>query len=288
MTRGEAPSSARPVATEAPAPPSAPAIAEPLGDAPAAEASGRIRALRIGLILGALLVWEGVLRLGIISPFFLAAPTEVLAAAGELVQMPEVRGAFLQTLAMVCVSFVIAAVGGLLLGAWLGLSNWAYGTFHPMVSLAMSTPKLIFLPLMLVVFGIGATSKVAYGVLSAIFYITVNVTAGVRMVDPSWLRAMKSMGASPRDRLVLVVLPGSLPAIAVGLWYGIKHALLGVLIAELFASVRGLGFYIKSYTSSFQVDKVYALILSLSGIAIAIGWLWKRLDDRVSRWRPTS
>ena len=248
----------------------------------------RILIIRTVLLVAIVVLWEAVLRVGLISPFFLAAPSEIIMAGAELVGIPEIRSAFMQTLAMVVISFAIAAVAGILLGAWLGLSNWAYRAFHPMVSLAMSTPKLIFLPLMLVAFGIGFSSKVAYGVLSAIFFITINVTAGVRMVDPLWLRAIRSMGASRRDQLRLVIVPGSLPAIAVGLWYGIKHALLGVLIAELFISVRGLGFHIKSYTASFQADRVYALVVALSALAVALGWMWKRIDDRLSRWRPSS
>lgn len=264
------------------------AIAEAPPETTAPAPPERIRWVRIGVFVAILALWELVLRTGLISPVFLASPSQIVIAGVELAADGEIRQAFAETLAMVAVAFGIAAIGGILLGAWLGLSNWAYRAFHPLVALAMSTPKMIFLPLMLVVFGIGFTAKVAYGAFSAIFYVTINVTAGARMVDPTLLTAIRSMGASRRDRLRLVVLPGSLPAVAVGLWYGMKHALLGVLIAELFVSIRGIGYWIGTYTASFRVDRVYAIVVALSAMAIALGSIWKRVDDRVGRWRPSA
>lgn len=248
--------------------------------------TSRARLTRYLIIAAVLVLWEAVVRMGLVSPFFLAAPTQIATAAVELAGDGEVRAALAETLWMVAVAFVVAAVAGILLGAWLGLSDWAHRALNPVVALVMSTPKMIFLPLMLVIFGIGFTSKVAYGILSAVFYVAINVTAGVRMVNEAWLRAIRSMGASRLDRLRLVILPASLPAVAVGLWYGMKHALLGVLIADLFVSVRGIGFYINRYTASFRVDRVFAVVVVLSALAITLGWVWKRVDDRLGRWRP--
>lgn len=243
---------------------------------------------RVLLLVAFFLIWEFTLRLGIVDPFFAAMPTEIAASMFELAQVPEVRSAFFDTLTMVGVAFGIASVAGILMGAWMGLSRFAYRAFHPVATLAMSTPKMIFLPLMLVIFGIGFTSKVAYGVFSAIFFIIVNVTGGVRMVDDRLLTVVKSMGANRWERLRYVVLPGSLPAVATGLWYGIKHALLGVLIAELFVSVQGIGFWINRYSATLRVERVYAIVIALAILAIALGWIWKRIDEHMNRWRVSN
>lgn len=239
------------------------------------------------ILLGVLVVWELVVRLGLISTMFAPAPTAVVVGMFGLAADPEIRRAFGDTVVMLFAAFGLAGVGGILIGALLGLSKWAYRVFHPIVVILFSTPKMIFVPLVILIFGIGFTAKVAYASMAAIFPVIVTVVAGVRVIDTRLLTAARSMGATRWQTIRLVVVPGSMPAVFAALWYGIKHALLGVLIMELFVSQRGIGYFIRVYTSGFRSDRVYALLLALSLVAIALATFWRRVEERLSRWRTT-
>lgn len=249
--------------------------------------SARLRRDRALIAVALVVVWEGVIRFGVIDTLFLASPSQVWRAMMELGADPVIIETFLNTVKVLAIAFVVGSGLAVLVGAWLGLVPRAYRTFLPFVSVAMSTPKMIFLPLVIVIFGIGDLSKIVYGGMSAFFFTIPNISAAVRMLDHRLHVAIESLGASRRQRFVHFVVPGSLPGVVTGLWYGLKHALLSVLVAELFVSQSGIGFWINRYTSSFQVDKVFALILGLSVIAVALGWLFRAAEKRLDRWRPT-
>jgi ABC-type nitrate/sulfonate/bicarbonate transport system permease component len=116
----------------------------------------------------------------------------------------------------------------------------------------------------------------------------VTVTGGVRTIDTQLLVATRSMGASRWQMLVRVIVPGALPSMIAAMWFGLKQALGGVLLAELFISGgQGIGYWITQYTSLFQPENVYALILGLSLIAILLGTGWRWVENRVSGWRAS-
>lgn len=263
------------------------------GAGPAAGPVPRRRALRnrgtvagVAAVLVVWLVgWEIAVRAELLSPLFAAAPTQVAAAAAEIATMPEVRSAFIGAIGMFLVAFAIAGAAGVLAGAAMGLSRVAHRVFHPVVVGLFSTPKMIFIPIFILLAGFTEVSKISYGAVSGFFPVAVTVTAGVRMIDKRLLLAARSMGASRWQTLRTVIIPGSLPAVMTGLWYGMKHSLLGVLIMELFASQRGIGHYIGLYSANLRPDRVYALIFGMALFAILLGSLWRWQEGRLSRWR---
>lgn len=240
---------------------------------------------RLVITLATLGLWQVGVLTGVLNERFIPAPTEIVVAIGEIAQIGEVRMALLQAMWMFTIAFTIAGVAGTLVGAAIGLSKTLYRILHPIVMMLFSTPKLIFLPLFVVVFGVQFGAKVAYGTTSGIFPVIVTVVAGVRAVDNRLLDSAWSMGASRWQSIVHVSIPAALPAVFVGLWHGIKHALLGVLIMELFVSQQGIGFFVRSYTSGFQPDRVFALIFIVSIFAIGVSQLVRFVEHRVSGWR---
>lgn len=244
--------------------------------------------LRLLFILGLLGLWAAVVQAEWVSPLLLPAPAAVAKAALKLAVTPEVRTAFGSTVLAVALAFAISAVGGVAFGIWMGLSRWAYGVLYPVSVVFFSVPKMIFLPLILLFFGSGPDGKVAYGVLSGFFPAAITVTAGVLMVNERLLVAARSLGASGPQVVWHVIMPGTVPAMVTALWYALKNALMGVLLAELFVSQRGIGYFINFFTSGFQTDKTYALILALSLAAIGLGACWRLLEERVHRWHGTA
>lgn len=240
---------------------------------------------RLLITVGLLVLWQIGVMTGLLNDRFIPAPTTVVVSMWEVLQIEGVRRALIQASWMFTVAFTIAATVGTLVGAAIGLSNTLYRVLHPAVMMLFSTPNLVFLPLFVVVFGVGFSAKVAYGATSGVFPVIVTVVAGVRAVDQKLLDSAHSMGASRWQSILRVSIPGALPAVFVGLWHGIKHALLGVLIMELFVSQQGIGFYIRSYTSTFQPGRVFALIFIVSLFAICVSQLVRIVERRVSGWR---
>jgi ABC-type nitrate/sulfonate/bicarbonate transport system permease component len=153
------------------------------------------------------------------------------------------------------------------------------------VLLLFGLPKMVMLPLFILFFGIGVTSKAVFGFALGVFPVLLNVIAGVRMVDPALLTAAYAMGASRSDVLFKVVIPSAMPSIMTGLRLGMTQTVLGVLLAELYGASGGLGFYVAQYTQSFKPAFVFALFFAVAAIAIAVNETLRYLERRAGRWR---
>jgi len=238
------------------------------------------------VLIGVLVFWEVIFRAGLISPLFFASPSQIGIAAVELAQDPMVRAAIATTGRLFLIALSLAMTGGILLGGLMGLSNIMYRSLHPIFVMFFATPSMIFIPLVILALGTGDTSKIAYAVFGGLLPVTITVTAGTRSVDAKLLRAARSMGASRLQTVRFVLVPGALPAVFASVWYGIKHCLLGVLIMELFVSRFGIGYLLRTFSSSFRADRVLVLMLSVSLIAIFLAALASRLESRVMHWQP--
>jgi ABC-type nitrate/sulfonate/bicarbonate transport system permease component len=240
------------------------------------------RALVIALLA---IAWEVFARLNVVNTAFLPAPSSVLAALPALARDEQVRTALLISVGEIALAFVIGGVIGVFLGVVLGVSAWAYRALMPVVGLLMSTPKSLFLPLLIVLIGTGQSSKVVYGVVSAVLYVAANAAGGVLDLDKRYISTARAFGASRRQLMFHVILPGALPGISTGLWLGLTHAFTGVLIAELFVSQGGIGSLIARYSALLQTERVLALTLVLAVVAIFMGTVWEHLKRRMDRWR---
>jgi NitT/TauT family transport system permease protein len=183
------------------------------------------------------------------------------------------------------VAFGVAAAAGIVFGGLMGLSRTLYDVLHPIVTTLFAAPKMIFIPIILLVLGFGTSANLVYSAISGFFPIAITVTAGVRAVDNRLLLASRSLGATGRQQFRAVVLPASAPAVVTALWFGVKHTLLGVLIMELFASQKGVGYFISKWAAARQTDKVFAMILLITIFASALGVLISLVGRRVDRWR---
>lgn len=239
------------------------------------------RTLLVGV---AILFWDLSTRLGLLDPLFVSSPGAVAGAAGDLVGVEAVRHAFRVTGTAIGIAFVLGTLGGLFAGLAIGLSRLIRDAYYGPVLFILSTPKSIFIPIFLLAFGTDHTAA-AFGTFEAFFYVTVNVVGGVDLVEQRHLTMARAFRAGPWHTFRDVLLPASLPGVFAGIWYGIKHAFLAVVIVELYMSAGGLGQVIRQYTNQLETDKVLAMILGVSIIAIAVGVAWTRIEHRLARWR---
>ncbi|MEO3388101.1 ABC transporter permease [Mesorhizobium sp. CAU 1741] len=182
--------------------------------------------------------------------------------------------------------FVLAILFSIPLGILLGTSRLARQLLDPPLMALYIAPNIVLLPIIIVWLGIGVGSKVAIVFLGAIFPIIVNTMAGMREADWQLIRLCRSFGGTQLDVFRRVLFPSSLPAILLGIRLAVGRAVLGVVVAELYASQAGIGYQITTYGQSMRVDYllVYVLAVSIFGYSLTQGV--RKIEDRLQRWRP--
>ena len=245
----------------------------------------KIRLVRLLLILGVLLLWEFYAQVFATSSLS-AAPSEVLAQLWpKVLGEPRVRLAIGVTLIELVVAFVMSVVFGMLIGVLIGLTDIGRRSFYPIVLLLYGIPQAILLPLFVLVFGLGPASKIAFGFSHGVFPVIVNTIAGMRNVNPLLMRGAAAMGATRLEQLRYVVFPHMVTAVFTGLRLAMTLTLLGVLLAELFVSQGGIGFFTLMYAETFNPAALIALIMTLALLAIVLNELVRMVEARFSRWK---
>jgi ABC-type nitrate/sulfonate/bicarbonate transport system permease component len=244
-------------------------------------------ALLLTLTMAAFLVsWEVLSRLQVVDPAFVSRPSAIVAAVPEVAADARVRAALAETGFAMVRAFLLGTTLGVVLGYLMGGVRLFRDAFYGPALFLLSVPKSIFIPIFLVFFGINIQTAVYYGAFSSFAYVLVNVVGGFDLIEDRHLAVARAYGAGLRHRLLDVILPASLPGVFTGIWYGVKNGLQGVLIMELFISVGGLGEIIKFYTNGLRVDRVFALVIGVSIVAVLAGSAWSRIEASLSRWRP--
>jgi ABC-type nitrate/sulfonate/bicarbonate transport system permease component len=245
--------------------------------------------LGAGSIVIVLLVWELLPYFITISAgtrLFFTTPSRIAATLWSMFA----TGAIWTPLGVSAAAFAVGlalAIGiGLPLGVLLGRSRTLNAMLDPFITAFNATPRLVFLPLLLLWFGLGLWSKVVIVFIGALFPILINTYEGVRNSDRILINVVRSFGAKEWDIARLVVVPNALPYIVAGLRLAIGRAVLGVVVAEFFGSEEGLGVIMVRAASSYHVDVVFAGVIVFAALSLAMTSLLKMMENRLSRWRP--
>jgi NitT/TauT family transport system permease protein len=239
---------------------------------------------RLIVIAMLLAIWEVSAR-WLVDPMFLAPPSQVVWRIGATFGTRGVPGAIGITLLELVVAFALSAAIGIAAGLLLGLHEFSRKSFMPMVLLVYGMPQITILPLFILYFGIGPASKIAFGVTHGTFPIVVTVAAGVQNIRPILVTCARSMGADFWQRLRYVIFPHVVPTLFTGMRLGMTGVLLGVLLAELYVSTAGIGYFTTLFTQNFDPTKLLGLVGTLAAIAIVLNALMRRLERRFGRWR---
>jgi NitT/TauT family transport system permease protein len=195
---------------------------------------------------------------------------------------------FLESAAATAVSFayaLILAYGiGLSIGIWLGAHHLSGAVGEPILVALYSMPKITLYPVVLLIFGLGISGKVAFGALHGILPVALLCMNAIRNVPPVYLKSARTMGLNRWQIIATVLLPATLPEVVCGLRIGFTTTLLGVVLAEMFASKRGVGFLMINAISTVQPEEmltVAIVLFSVAAIANALLlWIEHRLYHR--------
>jgi ABC-type nitrate/sulfonate/bicarbonate transport system permease component len=242
-----------------------------------------VLALQAVTLLGLLAAWEGVARAGWVDPLFVPAPSAV-ARAFTRVGSSALAG-LADTLAKTAVAYVLSVGLGVTLGIAIGSVRALREVLSPFVVALYGMPKILVLPWIVLLLGFGTTPAILYGTIHGVFPILVLVIGGVRDVDRTLVSVARAFGASPWQLYWKVLLPAIVPTVLAGMRLGIVFCLLGVLIVEMFAGVRGMGHVMGSLANGFQAPELFAATALVSAASIAIVLGLDALNERLSRWR---
>ncbi len=236
------------------------------------------------LSLGVLaLAWEAAVRLGIADPLFVPAPGAVARAlavtAGDA--LPRLADTLLKTL----MGYGLAVVVGVGAGLVIGSRRLLHQVAMPYVVALYGVPKILILPWIALIFGLGLSTAVLTAALFAVFPVVLMVAAGTRDVDPTLITMARSMGATRWQIGRKVLVPAVLPSVLAGMRIGMVFALLGVLLAEMFAGNRGMGFQMQRLAMAFKAPELFAATAIVSVVSIAVVLFLEHLNQRLGRWR---
>jgi len=239
---------------------------------------------RLGVVAILFGIWEIAARF-FVDKILLAPPSQVFTQIMTVFETPGVNAALRITAWELAVAFSISVAVGLVIGLAVGLHKFSNRSFMPIVLLMYGTPQVTILPLFILYFGIGPASKIAFGVSHGIFPIIVTIVAGVQNIKPILLTSAKSMGASRWQVFRWVIFPHMIPSFFAGMRLGMTGVLLGVLLAELYVSTAGIGYFTTLFTQNFDPTKLLGLVGTLAAMAIALNAIMRRLVMRFARWR---
>ncbi|MBE5253172.1 MAG: taurine ABC transporter permease TauC [Enterobacterales bacterium endosymbiont of Blomia tropicalis] len=236
-----------------------------------------------------LLIWWGVTALGLIAPLFLPSPQQVLSKLLLIASPQGFMDATLwqhlaASLMRMLIALLAAAAIGIPVGIAMGLSPAIRGLLDPLIELYRPVPPLAYLPLMVIWFGIGETSKILLIYLAIFAPVTLSTLAGVRNAQQVRIRAAQALGASRWQILRWVILPGALPEILTGLRIGLGVGWSTLVAAELIAATRGLGFMVQSAGEFLATDVVLAGIAVIALIAFSLELGLRVLQRRLTPW----
>jgi len=228
---------------------------------------------------GLLVIWQLVYWAA--GPSIVSSPATTLRRAFELLRSEAFWGHAASTGAAFGLASVIAIAAGISVGLWLGLRRFAGDVADPVLGTLYSIPKITLYPLILLMFGLGLSAKVAFGVIHGVFPVAIFTMNAVRNVAPIYHRTARIMRLTPLATVATIMGPAALPEILTGVRVGVALTLLGTLIGELFASTSGIGFMLMRATDIHAVADILAVTLLLFLFATTVNGLLHFVERRI-------
>ncbi|MGE0715736.1 MAG: ABC transporter permease [Alphaproteobacteria bacterium] len=235
----------------------------------------------VAVLLLVFVVWQGLhFALGEIA---ISSPAQTVERLAVMMGTESFWLHARETMAAFAQALALALSGGLLIGLVLGGYRPAGTVFEPILVAIYSIPKVTLYPVILLIFGLGMSAKVAFGAIHGIVPVAIFTMNAVRSLNQTYLRAARSMRLTPGQTALRILVPATLPEIVTGFRVGFSLTLLGSLIGELFASQRGLGFVIMRAVNVYDVKTIFAVTLLIATIAVIVNSALLALDQRLHR-----
>jgi len=233
------------------------------------------------LIVGLLLLWQLLyLWTGDVA---LASPLATFRYTGKLFTTESFDAQVYETLRAFAIAYAISVVMGLGIGFWLGFDRLSGDALEPMIVSVYAIPKLTLYPILLLAFGLGLAAKVAFGVIHGVIPIILFTLAAVHNTKPILMKTGRVLKLSRWQMIRWILFPAAIPEIFTGLRVGFALTLIGSLLAEMFASQRGLGYLLMNGIGLHNVELIMSVTLVIVVFAAAVSVILLHIDHRLHR-----
>jgi NitT/TauT family transport system permease protein len=236
-------------------------------------------------ILGLLALWEVLARIGRIDATLAPAPTTIVESLARLLGRPEVRLSLAVTGWEILAAFLIALPTGLLLGFLLAEVPVLGALVRPLVNFLFGVPKSIFLPVFILVFGVSIPQKIAFAVFTTIFVLVLGGIAAVQSVPRELVLVSRVYGASRAQIIREIYLPAMAPILLESARLGMVFNITAVLLCEIYGARDGIGYRIAAWGENLQMPQLYAALVIVAALAVAINEVLRAIETRLGAWR---
>lgn len=228
-------------------------------------------------------VWEYFGRR--VNPILFTYPTAIIRAFIGLVASGELQSYMKESLMVLLYASILAIVVGVLFGVVMGrfaIVDWATDIY---ISALYSMPMVAMVPLIVLWFGFKVPAKVIIVFLFMVFPILLNTYQGVKDVDRNLQEVARSFCSTEGQLWRHLIIPSAIPFIVVGVRLAIGRGLVGMIVAEFYTSVTGLGYMIVRYANAFETDKLFVPIVVVMVLGVGLMSLAKWVEGRIAPWR---
>ena len=243
-------------------------------------------AIRLASLATALLLWE--LAAFNVDPVLFTSPTKVAVAAYKMVLSGELWTYLWPSLVVLAIGFSLAVVAGIGIGLLLARFWVLDVALNVYITFLYSIPSVALVPLIVLWAGFDTTAKVIILFLFAFFPMVINTYQGVKSVDPKLLEVGRAFRCSEGQLWANIVLPASLPFIVTGLRLALGRGLIGMVLADLYTAISGIGYLIVRTAATYQVDKMFVPIVTLGLLGVTLTALLRVAEKRVAPWTAAS
>lgn len=242
--------------------------------------------IRLVAIVSFLGLWE-VLGSYVVDPLMLSAPSKITEALFDLMVSGELLDALYQSATTLIYGFVLATVIGILLGMFIGRYRKVEAATDWLVNGLYATPLVALVPLVTLWFGLGFSAKLFIVCIISVFPILINTASGVRNVGASLLDVGNAFAADERQTFVKIILPASIPYIMTGIRLGIGRAIIGMIVAEFYTSVGGLGALIMKFGNQYDTAAMFVPILTLALMGVLLTTIVRKAEAAFEPWKAS-
>ena len=244
---------------------------------------GRDNAIRIVTFVAFLGIWEGVSRL--LSRVIFASPGRMIDSLINMTGSGVLIDAWAESLWILVIALVLSSTSGVVLGVLFGRFRMLDRFLEPIMTALFMTPKVALLPLIALWLGYQDPAKILLVFLFSFFEIFFTVRNGVRAIDAEFVEVARSYSLPERMMLVSVVLPASVPYVITGLRLGLLHGMVGIVLAGFFLENNGIGGLIFEAGGSFRVAQLFAALLTVAAVGVAISVTIRWLERHAAPWK---
>lgn len=239
--------------------------------------------VRWGILVAVLVFWELMPQTKIVPELFLPALSKTLTVLW--IDRVEYFENLLVTLYEVGVAMLIACGVGILVGAIVGGIATLRNIMLPIFSSLYAVPIVILYPIFTAWFGIGSESKIAFAGIYGFFPVMLSTAAGIRTIDPQYILAARSMGATLPQQIMRVIIPASIPTVLTGLRLGGALTIIGVVVSEMLTASAGIGYLVSRYRTILDSPHVFAAILMILLLSIMFDLFARTVERHTLVWQ---